>query len=358
MPDEPTYRELFNQIMHYGEFDRMPVVHWTTWPETHQEWLEQGLPEDVSENEYLDADPMWSGVPINVGLYPQFEEEVIEETDEYRIFRQGDGVIAQDWKNKSCIPHFVDFTMTDRSGWDEYKKRLQPSEDRIPDDLDAKLANLRESEVPVCINCASMVGWTRNWMGVENLAYACFDDRDLLAEIADTIADLVCWAIDRVAGKVQIDVGLGWEDICFKSGPLVSPDVFSDCCVPAYSKVSTKLQEVGCDLYVVDCDGKIDDLAPLWLEGGVNIMFPIEIGTWQADPESFRDEYGQELRIYGGIDKRELTKGRDAIDAEIERRKPLMARGGFIPLPDHLIIPGTPMDDYRYYLDRIRELRF
>ena len=35
-----------------------------------------------------------------------------------------------------------------------------------------------------------------------------------------------------------------------------------------------------------------------------------------------------------------------------------MAEGGFVPLPDHFITPGVPLDDYRYYLDKIRELRF
>ena len=53
-----------------------------------------------------------------------------------------------------------------------------------------------------------------------------------------------------------------------------------------------------------------------------------------------------------------MVKGRPAIDAEIERRIPLMKEGGYIPLPDHLIIPGTPLEDYGYYLDRLRELRF
>jgi len=358
MSNEPTYRELFNTIMHYGEFDRMPVVHWTTWPEANQEWLAQGLPEDTSQHEYLDASPMWSGIPINLGLMPAFEEETIEETDEYRIFRQGDGVIAQHWKGRSCIPHYIDFTMKDRSGWDQYKKRLQPSADRIAPDLDEKLAQLADSQQPVCFSTGSMVGWTRDWMGVVNLGYTCADDPDLIGEVADTVADLICWGIDQVKGKVTIDIGLGWEDICFKTGPLVSPRIFKQCCVPAYRKVADKLAEAGCDLYMVDSDGDVTELVPLWLEGGVNVMFPIEIGTWHADPMAFRKRHGKELRVFGGVNKLELTKGRDAIDAEIARRIPLMKDGGFVPLPDHLIIPGTPLDDYRYYLDQIRELRF
>ena len=358
MAQEPTYRELFDQIMHYGEFDRMPVLHWVVWPETEEEWIQQGLPQDVPVHEYFNATPMYSRIPINVDLYPLFEEEIIEETDEYRILRQGDGVVAQDWKNRSCIPHYIDFTMKDRSGWDEYRKRLQPCPERIPDDLDDQLKSFEDVDLPITIYAGSMIGWTRNWMGVENMGYACYDDRDLIAEIADTVADLACWAIDQVAGKVQIDLGLGWEDICFKTGPLISPDIFRECCVPAYRKVADRLGELGCDLYMVDSDGDVAALVPLWLEGGVNTMFPIEIGTWHADPMAYRKKYGRECRIFGGIDKKEIAKGRAAIDAEIERRIPLMKDGGFIPLPDHLIIPGTLLDDYRYYLDRLRELRF
>jgi len=36
----------------------------------------------------------------------------------------------------------------------------------------------------------------------------------------------------------------------------------------------------------------------------------------------------------------------------------LMKEGGFVPLPDHLIVPGTSLEDYKYYLKRIGELRF
>jgi uroporphyrinogen-III decarboxylase len=102
----------------------------------------------------------------------------------------------------------------------------------------------------------------------------------------------------------------------------------------------------------------IEDLVPLWLEGGVNVMFPIEIGVWNADPAAFRKQYGKELRIIGGINKFVLGQGREAIDAELELRKPLMAEGGFIPLPDHLITPETPLDNVKYYIEALRKLRF
>ena len=70
-----------------------------------------------------------------------------------------------------------------------------------------------------------------------------------------------------------------------------------------------------------------------------------------------RKKFGKELRIVGGYDKLALEKGRAAIDAELESHIPLMKEGGLVIMPDHLITPGVPLEDYKYYLDRVRELR-
>jgi hypothetical protein len=354
-----TYREQFNAIMHYGEFDRMPVLHWTGWPETIERWEREGMPAGVDQCAYFNAHPMAAGLPVNLGLLPLFDEETLEDTDEYRIFRQNDGVVCKDWKHRSCIPHYTDFLLKDSSNWHLYKAKLQPDPARIGD-IGASMAWARDKGYPVSFHTASMVGFLRNWMGVENFGVACCVEPDFIAEVCDTIANLVCWTIEEVCSKhdVTIDLGWGWEDICFRSGPLVPPAVFKDAAVPGYRKISDTLLRHGCKLHLVDCDGMIEDLVPLWLEGGVNVMFPIEIGAWNADPAAFRRQYGKELRVLGGIDKLVLEKDPAAIDAEIARRIPLMAEGGVIPLPDHLITPDTPLENYKYYLEAIRKLRF
>lgn len=352
-----TPRERFQSIMHYEPFDRIPVWHWRGWDETEHRWAREGLPLDRDRCEYFGVEPLPAGVPINLGLYPPFPEEVIEETDEYRILRQSDGVVCKDWKHKSSIPHYIDYILRDRASWPEYKKRLQPDPARIPDNIDEHLAQLRAQDGPIQVGCAALGGWIRNWMGVEGIAYLQHDDPELFHEMCDTIADLVCWGLDQVLPRIRVDIGWGWEDICGRSGPLISPARWHECVVPAYAKISSKLREHGCDLYLVDCDGYIDPLIPGWLEGGVNVMFPVEIGVWKADPMELRRRYGRELRIIGGIDKLEIARGPAAIDAEIERRIPLMREGGYIPLPDHLIVPDTSLADYTYYLERMKALR-
>jgi len=184
-----------------------------------------------------------------------------------------------------------------------------------------------------------MMGWIRNWMGVENMCYLMFDAPDVYADMVDTLAELTCWGIDQVIPKMTAppDLGFGWEDICGKNGPLVSPAIFEQCVAQGYRKMRNKLEEHGIHFLGIDTDGFVEPLLQNWLDAGVNVQFPIEIGTWQADPMVLRKKFGKDLRIVGGIGKLELEKGRDAIDAEIARRVPLMKAGGLCPVagPSH-----------------------
>jgi len=106
----------------------------------------------------------------------------------------------------------------------------------------------------------------------------------------------------------------------------------------------------------LDCDGCIDALLPIWLENGVNVMFPIEVGTWEASIAPWREQYGRELRGVGGMNKNVFSKDFDAVDQEIERLRPLVALGGYIPCPDHRIAPDAKWENVAYYVKRMREV--
>ncbi len=84
-------------------------------------------------------------------------------------------------------------------------------------------------------------------------------------------------------------------------------------------------------------------------------MFPIEVGTWGASIKPWREQYGRVLRGVGGTNKVPFARDRAAIDAEVERLRPLVELGGFIPCPDHRIAPDAKWDNVRYYCDRMRK---
>ncbi len=354
-----SYRDVFNEIMFYGNFDHMPAVHWHGWDETIERWYKEGLQPGQNIHELLGTTPHWSNLQINVGLFPFFEEEILEQTDDYKIFRDREGVVCQAWKHASSIPHYIDFTLKDAKDWPEYKKRLQPDPARIPADLEEIITRTEASGMPIAVGTGSMMGWIRNWMGVENMSYLMYDDPDCYADMVNTLADLTCWGIDQILPKMKVKptFGFGWEDICGKAGPLVSPSIFLKCVASGYTKIRNKLEEHGVHLLGIDCDGDITDLLGHWLDAGVNVLFPLEVGTWKADGMAFRKQYGKDLRIIGHFDKMTLEQGRDVVEAEIQRLMPLMKDGGFLMMPDHLITPGVSLEDYIWYCQRVREIK-
>jgi len=355
------YRDLFCEIMSYGTYNRMPVIHWATWPETDRRWHQEGLTEGADLHEFLDATPHWRGVGARFGgtdayLLPPFEEEIYEETETYVIKRMSDGVICKAWKNSCSIPQFLDYTLKTGKDWETYKLRLQPDPARLPENLGQVIADAENSGMPLTFGTGSIMGWIRNWMGVENMSFLMYDEPDVYADMTMTIADLVCWGMDLILPHIQVDLGFGWEDICGRSGPLVSPQLFDKYVAPAYAKIRDKLESYGVHLYGVDCDGDVRSLVGPWLEAGVNLQMPVEVGTWEGDAMELRKRHGRELRIVGNFNKLTLERGREAIEAEIQRCIPMMREGGYIIATDHAVTPGVPLADYQWYLDRIREL--
>lgn len=175
----------------------------------------------------------------------------------------------------------------------------------------------------------------------------------------ETITNLSCWYLDTILPTMRHkpDVAFIWEDICGSSGPFVSPEIFKKYVAPAYTKIRNTLQRHGIKYLAMDSDGKVDALIGPAFEAGVNILFPIEVGTWRETPERIRKIYGKELRMVGGFDKLVLEKNKQAIDVELDRHLSLAFEGGYFLMPDHVITPDTPLENYRYYLERIRNAR-
>ena len=85
-------------------------------------------------------------------------------------------------------------------------------------------------------------------------------------------------------------------------------------------------------------------------------MFPIEIGVWGDQFEPARKKFGKEVLGVGGMDKTAFRRDKAAVDAEIERVKRLAALGGFIPCPDHRIMPGSKFELVQYYAEEIKKI--
>lgn len=364
-----TDRERFLATLHYAPVDRGMICDFGFWPETIPVWHAQGLPLEVTYANYdgskTDAffgmDPYTGGGPsVNAGLCPDFGWQVLEDRGDHELVRQNDGVTVLRKKTMGSIPEHHGHLLTDRASWEaHYKPRLDPATSaRYPADWSDFQRQWREGNGKPCVAWAgSLYGWLRDWMGVEAVSYLVYDDEALFEEIVDTLANLTVAVLTRAFEHgARFDAAAMWEDMCYNGGPLLTPSVFKRVLVPRYERITSLLRKHGTDIVWIDCDGRIDELAGLWLEAGVNTMFPIEVGTWGGDPVAFRRRYGKEMRLMGGVGKQTLKGSKSAIDAEVRRLAPLVEEGGYIPMPDHRVPPDVPYENYVHYLRAARSV--
>lgn len=353
-----NYRERFVRTMHFQPVDRVPWWELWYWKDTLDRWHDEGLPEDVYLEQYFEVDRR-EGVGVNLGIVPVFEVKTLEETPEYRIFRRADGVICQEFRDddlKGRMPHWLEFPIKTRADWKEFTKRLNPSSPtRYPLWWEEKKRSWQGRDYPLSISAGSLYGWPRNWIGMENLAYLFYDDPSWIHEMMEYITEFVCQVIERAVREVDIDYVTLWEDMSYKTGSLISPEMVKEFMVPRYKRITELLRKNGIDIIFLDSDGNIEELIPLWLEAGINGVYPLEVAGGM-DPVALRKKYGQDLLLIGGIDKRAMAEGKEAIDRELSKLPYLCLSGGYIPWCDHLIPPDVSFENYMYYLERMKEI--
>jgi uroporphyrinogen decarboxylase len=357
-------RERFKAIMNYGRFDRLPVWFFDTWAETRERWQAEGLVKDVAIDRQTGMDRDWeSGMweahgLARVSLIPLGPDVVMTETADHRIVRTGIGAVVKEGKHGSSIPeHLEEALKPTRESWHRFKKMLDPADPRrrMPG-WEAGAARFNRRDHATCFHGGALFGWARDWMGVEEWSCLPYEDPALYEEIIAYLCDYFIELYTPILAKAEFEFAYIFEDCCFKTGPLISPALYRRFYHRYYRRLVDFYHAHGVDKVLLDSDGKVDLLIPLWLESGIDIIFPIEVGTWQADPVALRREFGRDLRMMGGVDKHIIPKGEQVIRAALQRLRPLVEEGGYIPIPDHRIPPDCSLEQFRSYVNIFKEV--
>ena len=334
------------------------------WPETIARWHNEGLPEWAEEISAVVHFGMDLRMLINLGnfenpcLFPTFEEKVIEETEQYRVKINPVGNVIKEFKGgQSSIPQYLDFPVKDMRTFEDIKWRLDPTNyKRLGDDWEYSCDVYNESDMPVFVYTCGLFGMARHLLGVENLMLAYYDMPELIHAIGKQWALLNTAMLERIAASVKVDAIDFWEDMAYRNGPLIGPATFKEFMSPYYKRVIDCGRSLGIEVFEVDSDGDVHKLIPLFLEVGVNMMYPFEVQAGM-DVREVRKEYGRKLAIQGGLDKRKLALDFDAIKEEVESKVPQMLQsGGYIPSLDHNVPPDVPLENFEFYLKLVREI--
>lgn len=296
---------------------------------------------------------------------PIFEEKVIEDRGEYEVAQDfaGRHVLFFKGRRNGFMPEYLSHPVKDRKTWEEdVKWRMDPNTAQRWEGLEGRMTAARTAAAQGKVIQQQVVGgymYLRSLIGPVDLLYMFYDHPDVIHDCMQTWLALAQAVVTRHQQYVTIDELYIGEDICYNHGPLISPEMIREFLFPYYEQLLSgiRLRQIDRNRHLyfqVDTDGFADPVIPLYQSIGMDYMSPFEVASG-SDVVRTGVQYPQ-LLLRGGIDKRILASGRDAIDREIERIMPAMRRrGGYIPTCDHGVPEEVPFEDYLYFRSRMLE---
>jgi uroporphyrinogen-III decarboxylase len=351
-------KEQYIELMTFSHVERQMFVElFGTLIGLDEEWQSQGATQDEIDMIAFD----WDYVPAtgcggNTGAIGGLKTQTIEENDEYLIQRDYLGRTVKLIKSTATIPLPLDFPVKNMDDWLKLKPMFEFREDRINWEAVESETKAQAKGVLVVAGIPGGFDIPRELMGEVVACTAYYEQPELMHDILQTMGDTSYKVLERISDKLTIDQLSVHEDLAGKSGPLVGPKQVTEFIKPYYRKVWDMLSARGTKIFQQDSDGNMNSVIDAFLECGLTVMFPMEPAAGM-DIVEIRKKYGNRLAMLGGIDKHVLRSSKEAIRKELEyKMQPLMQKGGIVFGLDHRIPNGTPIENYRYYVDLGREI--
>jgi len=363
-----TQRERYLEALLFGRPDAVPFTPGGPRESTLAAWRRQGLPDGADYmaeiHGLVDARRADKGLPpadwhakqpvtrygVSFQMIPTFEEKVLEHKNGHYIVQDWMGAITEisDEYDYTYIRSAKDFVtrrwhkwpVQNRDDWERMKWRFNAKDvRRFAQDFDARCAVLRRRDYYVELAFNGPFWQLREFCGFEGLLVMTCEQPDLVAEMARFWKDFVSTLLSVVFDRCPPDGIHISEDMAFKEHPMLSPEKTNEICGPCYRQWVEQARAAGVRVFAIDSDGRIDELIPVYLDCGINCVDPMEVAAGN-DINAIRAAFGTRLAMRGGVDKRAIAAGGRVLRAELDRIRPVVESGGYIPGCDH----GVPAD--------------
>jgi uroporphyrinogen decarboxylase len=381
---------VINRLLRGGRAERIGLMD-NTWPETVLAWVRQGYPrrrrflgsgwqrwreedgrwvktEEAGEFEepvpvwkQFDHDMVWAGGGFDCMPLRGYDE-LLEETEEWEIRRNGGGAALKYWKHRSGTPEHINFLMRNRKIWErDYRPHLlrwDPERLWNVEEARAGMAEARASGKWVYFGQTFVWENMRQMMGDVTLYESVLLDPGWIHDFNRVTTDLYQRYYRYIFQQVGKPDGIWmYEDLGYRNGLFASPAALSELIFPYYREMVEFFHDWDLPVVFHSCGSTVQAL-PMIVEAGFDALNPIERKAEGNDPFLFAEQYGDRLAFIGGLDVRILeTNDHELIRREITRYLDGMkARGArLIFASDHSIPPGVSCETYRYMVEVYRE---
>jgi uroporphyrinogen decarboxylase len=356
----PDSRDLINSILLHKVSGRIGL-HDFWWSDTLKKW--------ASLEKYpIDAvgSPIESSLHFGHDMYAasgSFDvlplrnvEEVLEETSEWVIKRNGAGASLKWWKNKSGTPEHIDFRMTNRTIWErDYRPHLT--------DVDRTRVDCKEAAKRLQIaRDNNLWAWYGHLFVWENMRQSMGDfclyeslllDPDWIHDYCRVYTDFFKAHYKVLFEEAGLPDGIWvFEDLGYKNGTFCAPDVLKRLIFPYYKELVDFFHCYKLPVILHSC-GNISEILPLIVDAGFDALNPMEVKAG-CDIMAFAQKYGDKLAFIGGFDVRIMESNdidyiRTHLSEFFQKIKHLT--NGYIFGSDHSISPAINYETYKFIMD-------
>jgi uroporphyrinogen decarboxylase len=351
---ELTGIERIQRILRHQPVDRIGVYE-HFWSDTQRAWTEQGFlkPGELLEDHFhYDLVDIWA---FNYVADLDFVPQVVEETEETILQRDGNGALLRRHKQHDATPEHVDFLVKDRKAWEEHiKPRLTPDRRRINfEEYRRQKQHSAEQQRFFCWAGVNVFEQIHPVCGHEHMLMGMAEDPDWVRDMVDTYSRLNIELQEILFAEEGVPDGIWYyEDMGFKQHPFMSPRMYREIIQPGHARTFEWAHARGLPVIVHSC-GYVEPLVPGLLEAGMDCLQVIEVKAGM-DLLRLYQNYGDRLSFMGGIDVRCLYNNDKAeIDRELEAKIPVVkGKFGYVLHSDHSIPYNVHHDIYQYFIDK------
>jgi len=343
-------RERVLAALAHKEADRIPYTD-NPWFTTLERWNKEGLPKDVPVEDYFDFEMAGFGVDTSFMI----PTKIIEETEDYIIEINANGITQKNWKHKTSTPELIDFTLTTPEKWQELKGNLAFKPERIFWKEDKPRLEKARNQGKY-INFSEGVGYDKfsSIVGPMTLLPALLTDPDWVYDMFKTHTELVLACAEEMFGLgYAFDGAFIFDDLGYKNGVFFSTSIYKNLLQPHHKRICDFFHQRGCKLILHSC-GNVKAHIPALIEAGFDCLQPLEVKAGM-DLVELKKAYGDVLAFMGGIDVRKMSAEDPRVIEEEIKTKISFAKkgGGYIYHSDHSVPDSVSLEQYRRVIELV-----
>jgi uroporphyrinogen decarboxylase len=351
-----TSRERVFALLNHEIPDHMGLFE-HFWPETlGQYWMHQGYPKDTAPEDLFDYDIRFCAGWLNTEPFMN-SYEVLEESEEWRITRDGRGASLKYWKNKSGTPEHIGFDCVTPEIWAKKFREplLETNRERMGDPAQAKkqVEEVRKNGKFAMFGNLFVFELMRATIGDVNFLPALLLEPDWIRDFCQVYLDFYRNHYALLFSEAGTPDGIFlYEDWGYTNGLFCSPKALADLIMPYEKALVSFFKDYNLPVILHSC-GDIRKAVPLIIEAGFDCLQPMEAKAG-CDVVEFAKTYGSRLAYMGNINVVELGTGdKNRIKEEVVGKVKALneMRIPYFFHSDHSIPPTVTYDSYRYALD-------